>query len=170
MNISALKIIFYPNPLLKKVASPIETITPEIGDLAKKMIELMIEARGIGLAAPQVGVGLRMFVSSLTSEEQDAQVFINPQLDDFQGLSEIEEGCLSLPGVQVKVRRPATCAITAQDLTGETFSFQAQELEAAVVQHETDHLDGRLIIDRATILERITCRKTLKQLEQDYQA
>lgn len=150
------------------MASPIETITPEIVDLANKMIDLMIEARGIGLAATQVGVGLRLFVSSLNPEEQDAQVFINPQLDDFQGISEIEEGCLSLPGVHVKVRRPATCVITAQDITGEKFSFQAQELEAAVVQHETDHLDGRLIIDRATIIERLTCRKALKQMELDY--
>ena len=169
MDINKLKIIFYPDPVLTKVAKAVEKITPETAELAQKMIELMVAARGIGLAAPQVGIGLRLFVISLASEVQDAQVFINPQLNDFQGLSEMEEGCLSLPGIQVKVRRPASCQITAQNLTGETFSFQAQELQATAVQHETDHLDGRLIIDRTTTLERLACRKTIKQLELDYQ-
>ena len=170
MDIQHLKIIVYPAPILKKKAQPVEQITPEIENLAQKMIDLMVQARGIGLAAPQVGVGLRLFVASVTSDANDAQVFINPQIDDFQGISEIEEGCLSLPGIQVKVRRPAICVITAQDLTGESFSFQAHELQATVVQHENDHLDGRLIIDRASTLQRIGFRKTIKQLELDYQS
>jgi len=170
LNTESLKIIHYPDPFLKKRALPIEEITPEIHTLAEKMIELMVQAHGIGLAAPQVGVGLRLFITCLTSTAQDAQVYINPQLSDFQGLSEIQEGCLSLPGVQVNITRPATCLVTAQDLTGKTFSFQAQELEASVIQHENDHLDGRLIIDRITILQRMACRKTIKQLEQDFQS
>ena len=170
MNSQKLKIILYPDPILKKRAQPIEKITPEIKALAENMIDLMVQARGIGLAAPQVGASYRLFVVSLTSDAQDAQVFINPQIKDAQGLSEIEEGCLSLPGIHVKVCRPAECVITAQDLTGESFSFQAHELEASVVQHETDHLDGRLIIDRTTTLQRMACRKTIKQLELDYQS
>lgn len=168
MNIEKLKIVYYPDPILKKKALRIEEITPEIRALAEKMKELMVQARGIGLAAPQVGVGLRMFVASLTSDVNDAQVFINPELTDFQGLSEIEEGCLSLPGVHVKVARPASCQVTAQNLDGETFTLQAEEMTASVVQHETDHLDGRLIIERTTTLERMACRKTIKQLEKDY--
>jgi peptide deformylase len=170
LNTESLKIIYYPDPILKKRALPIKQITPEIHELTEKMIKLMVQAHGIGLAAPQVSVGLRLFIVSLTSDAQDVQVYINPQLSDFQGLSEIQEGCLSLPGVQLNITRPATCLVTAQDLTGETFSFQAQELEASVIQHENDHLDGRLIIDRTTILQRMACRKTIKQLERDFQS
>lgn len=168
MNINDLKIIFYPDPVLRQVAAPVEKIDDEITKLAEKMIDLMVEARGIGLAAPQVALPLRLFVKSLNSTRQDAQVFINPQISAQQGLSELEEGCLSLPGVHVKVRRPATCVITAQDLRGERISFETSELEAAVVQHENDHLDGHLIIDKTSSLDLIACRKVLKQLERDY--
>ncbi len=169
MNINKLRIINYPDPRLLVPAKPVEMINDEIRALSDKMIDLMIEASGIGLAAPQVGVGLRLFVNSLTCSRDDALVFINPELSDFEGESVMEEGCLSLPGIHVKVKRPASCVVKAQNLEGKLFEIKAEELESHNVQHETDHLDGRLIIDRIGSLDKMACRKKLKQLEKEYE-
>ena len=170
MGFKDLYILSYPAPILRQVAEPIEEIIPEIAALAERMIDLMVEAQGIGLAGPQVGVGLRLFVKSPTGQREDARVFINPELSGFEGISEREEGCLSLPGVCVKVTRPARCTMAALDLSGERFVLQVDDLEAAVVQHETDHLDGTMIIDRIGTAAKIGCRQALKQLESDYTA
>ncbi len=163
-----LSVVCYPNPVLAKPAEPVGAITAEIVDLAGKMIDLMLESAGVGLAATQVGVSLRMFVMSVTGKKEDAQVFINPELSNFDGSFDHEEGCLSVPEVRAKVRRPATCTITATDLQNNRFVMDMAELAAIVVQHETDHLDGKLFIERLNTLSRMACRRSLKQLEADY--
>ena len=166
--IKDLEILKYPAPVLRQVAEPVREITPWIGELAARMIELANEVSGVGLACPQVGVGLRMFITCLPETMDQPKVFINPCLSEFEGFSEMEEGCLSLPGIHVKVGRPENCVIEAQDLQGEVFVIQAADLLAKVIQHEYDHLDGKLIIDRLGTVARIAHRKAIKQLEREY--
>ena len=168
LKLNDLRILKYPASILSQVAEPVREIAPWIGDLAARMIELATEVSGVGLACPQVGLGLRMFITCLPEEEEEPKVFINPRLSDFEGFSEMEEGCLSLPGIQVMLSRPESCVIEAWDLKGEKFVIPAADLLAKVVQHENDHLDGKLIIDRISTVARIAHRKAIKQLERDY--
>jgi len=168
LKLKDLEILKYPAPILSQVAEPVHEITSWIGDLAARMIELATEVSGVGLASPQVGVGLRMFITCLPDNEEEPKVFINPCLSDFEGFSEMEEGCLSLPGILVKLSRPECCVIEAWNLEGEKFVIHAADLLAKVVQHENDHLDGKLIIDRIGTVARIAHRKAIKQLEREY--
>jgi peptide deformylase len=168
INTSKLRIYTYPDPFLRQVAKPIEKIDQKIHDLAEEMIRIMIENSGIGLAATQIGVSLRMFVMSLSGKTEDAQVIINPKLDNFQDWSEMEEGCLSVPGVRAKVRRYSACTVTALDLEGNRFVMDVVDLASTCVQHETDHLDGILFINRLSALSKLACRRALKQLEEEY--
>jgi peptide deformylase len=168
-DLNQLHLRCYPDPVLRDKAQPVENVNSEIAALADLMADIMVKSSGIGLAAPQVGLPLRLIVISLTGKREDVEVLINPVLSDFQGLSEIEEGCLSVPGVRAKVRRPAACAVTALNLDGNQFVMDAVDLAATVVQHEYDHLEGTLFIDRLNAVSRLSCRKTLKQLERDFQ-
>lgn len=129
------------------------------------MIEVMYEAEGVGLAAPQVGASIRLFVADpREGDALDPVVFINPTLElEGDWISE-EEGCLSIPDVRVHVRRPTVSTIRAFDLDGNPFELQSDTLAARVWQHETDHLDGVLIIDRMSPLDRLATRKALKEL------
>lgn len=133
--------------------------------LAEEMIEAMYTADGVGLAAPQVGKSIRLFVADpRIKETPDPQVFVNPVLEyEGQMLGE-EEGCLSIPGIQVTIRRPQIARIRAQDLDGNPFEMESDGFPARVWQHEKDHLDGILIIDRMTPLDRLSTRKSLKEL------
>ncbi len=167
-NINKLRIINYPNPLLNENSKPIAEITTEIADLADRMIFLMEESCGIGLAAPQVGVPLRLVVISTTGKRQDSQILINPVLSNLQGTCEMEEGCLSLPGVHGNVKRPSTCSVEAQDIDGNSFMLDTVELTARVIQHEVDHLDGKLFTDRLSTIQRLACRRSVRQLEKEY--
>jgi len=167
-NIAHLKICLYPDPVLSKVAKSIEVITPEIVALANKMVDLMHEAKGIGLAAPQVGVSLRLFVINPSGEEGEDIILINPKLDNFEGQSEIEEGCLSIPGIHCDVKRSASCVVRAQDVAGAIFEIDCEALLSHVVQHENDHLDGILIIDKLSTLQKMKHRKAIKELERDF--
>ena len=166
--IDALHICYYPDPVLGKVAKQIEVITPEIIALSVKMIDLMHEAKGIGLAAPQVGVSIRMFIINPGGEGLEDLVLINPKLTDFEGQSEIEEGCLSLPGIHADIKRSATCKVRAQDIEGNFFEIECDALLSHVVQHENDHLDGIMIIDKLSTLGKMKHRKAIKELERDY--
>ncbi len=163
------RIVVYPDPRLRDIAKPIKEITPEIVNLAERMIDIMVKSQGIGLAGPQIAVGLRIIVVSVTGKKQDAQVIVNPELSNFSGHAEIEEGCLSIPNVHAKVRRSACCTLKGQDLEGNSITTEATDMAAIVFQHEVDHLDGRLFIDRLTKLSRIACRKSIRQLELDYE-
>ena len=167
---SQLKIIHYPDPRLRVVCERIETFDDDLAALAARMLELMKAAPGVGLAAPQVGVTKRMFVMNATQEPEDDQVFVNPVVESLEGAREGEEGCLSIPDVLVQVRRSVKCRITAQDLKGEPIELVDEELPARIWQHETDHLDGKLILDRMGPADRIATKRALRELEARYKS
>ena len=168
-DIDNLKIIHYPNPILAEEAKEIPEVNDQIVRLADKMVDLMVESDGVGLAAPQVGVSLRLIVVSPTGLKEDAEILVNPVLTNLVGNCEGEEGCLSVPGVRAKVRRAESCTVTAQDLEGNSFTVDATELPAIILQHETDHLDGILFIDRLNAISKMACRRGIKQLEKEYE-
>ena len=169
MNVdpAALTILRYPHPALLRIARPVETITAETRAVAARMVDLMREARGVGLAAPQVGLSWRLFVTNSGEEDEPDRVYINPVLRDPEGgLEAHEEGCLSMPDVRGDVWRPPTITVEATDLEGRRLSLRSSELLARVWQHETDHLDGRLIIHRFGQMAKLANRRVLKELEQ----
>lgn len=162
---ATLEVLRYPAPQLRCRGEPIEKIDASVRAVAARMIELMREANGLGLAAPQVGLAWRMFVTSGQEDAPD-RVYINPALTIIDAeLVLREEGCLSLPDINIELRRPRAATINAQDLTGKQFELTDHELLARVWQHELDHLDGVLIIDRMSPMDRIATRKILKELE-----
>jgi len=167
-RLDKLTVVCYPDPVLKKRCRPVEEFGEQLSDLAHRMLALMHQGDGIGLAAPQVGILIRMFVYNVTGEPEDDGICINPTLSDAKGSHELEEGCLSLPGVEVPVRRATTISIRAQDVFGSQFEQTGSELLARVWQHETDHLDGRLIIDNMSEAAKIANRRAIKQLQDEY--
>jgi peptide deformylase len=168
MNLSKLRIINYPDPVLSRPGEAVSVFDDDLRALAARMFELMREAKGVGLAAPQVGRSLRLFVCNATGEPKDDLVFVNPRFVSLSGGDEKEEGCLSIPGVTVKVRRATQVVMEARDLHGQALTASAAELMARIWQHESDHLDGRLIIDRMSPTDEIANRRALKQLRDDY--
>lgn len=175
---ASLFIVHYPDPVLRAKAADVPEVTDEVRAVADRMIELMFDAPGIGLAAPQVGLSWRMFVCHVPPEEGEATdadpltctaaplVYINPVLSDPVGPVESgNEGCLSLPQITGDVQRPRTITITALDRDGKTFTQTATDLLARCWQHETDHLDGVLILDRMSQLSRLRTRSAVRGLE-----
>ncbi len=168
MNIpepASLKVIHYPDPRLRSIAKPVTEFTPALRALAERMIELMGTEKGVGLAAPQVGVGLRVFVANATGEPQDTRVYINPELTDAQGSEQDEEGCLSLPGIRGQIWREKKARIRAADLDGKVFEEEASGFLARIWQHEIDHLNGMMIIDRMGPASKLAVRRKLRELE-----
>jgi peptide deformylase len=163
-----LKIVLYPDPRLKKPSEPVTEFNDELHDLVVGMFKLMRVSHGVGLAAPQVGRNLRLFVMNASGEAGDDQVYINPELSEAQGQDEAEEGCLSLPDIHVKVVRNKLITIKAQDLAGISFDQSASGFIPRVWQHEFDHLNGILLTDRMGPVARMTHRKRLKELEDLY--
>ena len=155
----------YPDPILTKKSEPITEITPEIKELAKEMLELMYEHNGIGLAAPQAGENIRLITVDLSGPEkrEDPHIFINPEILTKLGETESEEGCLSVPGYRNTIKRAKTINFRAKNLNGETIEFQADDLLAICLQHETDHLNGILFIDRLSRLKRSLYEKKRKK-------
>ncbi len=165
IDVARLRILCYPAAMLRTVAEPVDPIDDTVRAVAAHMFELMHEASGAGLAAPQVGLSWRMFVTKADEQRPDL-VFVNPRLSELSSEPvEKEEGCLSLPGIHVDIRRPTAATVTALDLQGEPFTLRDEDLLARVWQHECDHLDGILIIDRMTPIDRIANRKAIKELE-----
>jgi peptide deformylase len=132
------------------------------------MFHLMREAKGVGLAAPQVGLNLRLFVINPTGEPQDDRVYVNPVLSDGDGEEEAEEGCLSLPEIHTNVVRYKDMKMAAQDLDGNRFDEAASGFVPRIWQHEFDHLNGTLLTDRMGAVARMAARRTLKDLEDRY--
>jgi peptide deformylase len=163
-----LTIINYPDPRLRKVSKPIESIDESTRALAGRMLELMREHRGVGLAAAQVGHNVRLFVMNHSGEPADDRIFINPQLIEAEGSEESEEGCLSLPGVNANIVRDKTVRIVATDLGGNAVDVKASGYLARIWQHEFDHLNGTLIIDRMGAVAKMAAKKRLKELEDEY--
>ena len=165
-----LKIILYPDPRLKKMSQPVQEFDERLRLLAVRMLELMREAKGVGLAAPQVGENIRMFVMNPTNEPGDDRVYVNPELTDVEGEEEAEEGCLSLPGIHVKVVRNKQIRMRAQDLDGKPVEEVASGFIPRVWQHETDHLNGTMLTDRMGPVARMANRRILNDLKEQYEA
>ena len=159
----------YPTPVLMERAKPVEVFDDNLRVLAERMIEIMVETHGVGLAGPQAGVNLRIFVGSIDGTAENARVYINPSIQVEGPLETAEEGCLSLPGISGKIKRYARCTVTAQDLDGNEFTEIGEGLQARIYQHEYDHLEGRMIKDRLGAGARLRAKRRLKQLEEDYQ-
>ena len=162
-------ITHFPTPVLSQRAKPVEKIDDNIKKLAEKMIDIMLASGGIGLAAPQAGVNLRIFVVSPDGTKENAKVYINPEIELSGPLEVNDEGCLSIPGVFAKIKRYKNCKIAATDLDGNTFTEEASGLLVRAFQHEYDHLEGIMIKDRMGQVARIAARKRLKQLQKDYE-
>jgi peptide deformylase len=167
-DIPSLRIIRYPDPRLKRPCTLLRQIDEATGRLVEKMFQLMFDSHGVGLAASQVGLKPRLFVASPTADPADRRVYINPQIIAIEGKQQDEEGCLSLPGITCRIRRADVVTIRATNLDGEVFTETGQGLLARVFQHELDHLDGRLLIDRMGALARLARRQALRELEQQF--
>lgn len=167
-NWKKLKVVLYPDPVLSRPAARVEAFDDALAALASRMLELMRESKGVGLAAPQVGESVQLFVCNPTGEPGDDLIFINPAFTELSGGEDREEGCLSIPGVTVTMRRALHATMTASDLEGRLLRAEGAGLMARIWQHEVDHLHGRLIIDRMSPSDEIANRRALKQLRDDY--
>lgn len=167
---SRLRIVTYPDPILRKKCVVADRRDQGVKALAERMLELMHEAKGVGLAAPQVGVDIRLFVYNITGEPEDNRTCVNPTLEELNGAAEQEEGCLSIPGAAVNMRRATHAILRAEDLEGAPFELTGDDLLARVWQHELDHLNGRLIVDNMSATDEIANRRALKQLREEYDA
>jgi peptide deformylase len=165
-----LKIIYYPDPRLKKVSAEVTSFDDRLKALAAKMLELMKAAKGVGLAAPQVGENIRLFVMNPTGEPGDDRVYVNPVLSEAAGEDEDEEGCLSLPEIRAQVLRSKAMRMDAKAFDGKPFSETQTGYVARVWQHETDHLNGVLLLDRMGPVAKMAARKILRDLEEQYAA
>lgn len=168
LDLAKLRIIHYPDPRLRKISSAVTKFDGELAALVDRMFELMESGKGVGLAAPQVGVNRRLLVLNETGQPDGKRVFVNPAIHEPHGSVEAEEGCLSLPAINVQIRRAQRCRVTAQDLQGHPFELEAENLLARILQHEIDHLNGVLLIDRMGPTDRIATRRTLKALEAQF--
>jgi peptide deformylase len=160
-------IVKYPEPILQRPAAPVTEFNDELRTLVDDMFESMYVAQGIGLAAPQVGVPLRVTVLDLSFQKnpEDKIVLINPEITFKQGKQYEEEGCLSLPDIHEKVSRAAVVKVRAQTLDGEWRNYDAEELLARAFQHEIDHLDGVLFIFRVSALKRDLIQRRIRKLQ-----
>ena len=158
-----LQILEYPDPRLRTVAKPVAAVDENIRRLAGDMLETMYAAPGIGLAATQVDVHIRMLVADVSETHDDPRVYINPEIIEMDGVEVMEEGCLSVPGIYERVERAEHIRVRSLDLEGETVETEADGLLAVCIQHEIDHLDGKLFVDYLSDLKRQRIRKRLEK-------
>ncbi len=166
-----MRIVHFPHPTLRHKSKPLKRVDGELKQLVREMLDLMYENRGIGLAANQVDLPYRLFVLNLKAdpEEGEEHVFINPVISRRSGgTAEAEEGCLSFPEIYAPVRRSEKVVISAYNLDGKEFHYELSGLFARAVQHETDHLDGVVFIDRLTESARLDVADQLNELEARY--
>jgi len=156
-----LSILEFPDPRLRKIASPITDVTGKIATLADDMLETMYAAPGIGLAASQINVHQRLIVVDISNEKNEPVILINPKIIATEGEREAEEGCLSVPGFYEPVTRPARIEVAAINRNGEPYTMVAEGLLAVCIQHEMDHLEGRLFVDYISNTKRQMIRKKL---------
>lgn len=156
----------YPAGVLAERAQPVEKVDDTIRRLVDKMVDIMFKNKGVGLAAPQAGVPLRLFIISLDGNREHVKVYVNPTVTPAGELDAIDEGCLSVPGIYTKIRRYKKCEVTATDLDGNEFKDQAEGLYARALQHEYDHIEGMTIVNRMGQTARISHRKQLKKLQE----
>jgi len=164
-DLASLDVFCYPDPRLRELCTPIEEVDQAVRTLVDRIFEVMFAKRGVGLAAVQVGVTVRLLVASPSFEPTDRLVLINPVIVHEDGWEESEEGCLSFPDIYCKIRRRKLIVVEALDLEGEPMRHEMEGFAARVIQHEMDHLEGRLLVDRMGQVAKIANRKALKQLE-----
>ncbi len=160
-----LDILTYPDPRLKEKSKTVTEVNDSIRNLMDEMLEIMYEAPGIGLAAPQVNVHKRVVVIDISDEKNSPMFFINPEIIASSGEEEMEEGCLSVPEYSAVIHRPANVTVKALDRDGKEFQMDCEDLLAVCIQHEIDHLNGKLFIDYLSPLKRQMVRKKLEKLK-----
>jgi peptide deformylase len=158
-----LPILEYPDPRLKKVATPVAAVTADVRRLVADMADTMYSAPGVGLAATQVNVHKRVIVIDISEHKDALRVFINPELLSAEGEAESEEGCLSVPGYYDKVTRAARIRVRAKNEHGETFELDAEGLLAVCIQHEMDHLQGKVFVEYLSPLKRARLSAKLRK-------
>ncbi len=156
-----LKLVLYGDPVLKNRAEPVARVNTEVETIAKEMVEVMHDHAGLGLAAPQVGISKRLIIVR-TLEDDEPFILLNPEIVMRAGVAERDEGCLSLPGIGAQLKRAETVGVQATGLNGKRIALEATGLAARAFQHEIDHIDGILIIDR---MGRREIRKVADHLE-----
>lgn len=161
-----LKVRKYGDPVLRKKTEPVAFITEEIKKIAQDLIDTMLDENGLGLAAPQVGLSLRMLALDAGPERGHPFVIINPEILESSGKSVREEGCLSFPGIYGKIERPEKVKLKALTMEGKIIETDLEGLEARALQHEFDHLNGKLFIDRMNKSHKLSLQGTLKKLMQ----
>lgn len=173
-----LQVLSYPAPVLRRKAAPVTVFDAELTDFVERLFACMDEANGVGLAAPQVGVSERIFVTDHGKREEDAPtnriVFINPRMENPEGEETYEEGCLSFPGMYARVTRPNRFDFVWQDVAGaehrQHFDIEAGDFLGVVVQHEVDHLEGKVFLDYLSPVQLSGLRRKLRELEKEYKA
>lgn len=165
-----MQVIQYPHPTLRHKSKLLKRVDAGLREIVREMFNLMYEHKGIGLAANQVDLPYRLFVLNLEGDAKPAEehVFINPILSNRKGSAEAEEGCLSLPGLYGEVRRPEKIRVNAYNVAGEEITFDVDGLFARAVQHEIDHLDGVLFIDRLSTTGEAKARDAVRDFENEF--
>ncbi|RSL15995.1 peptide deformylase [Edaphobacter aggregans] len=163
------EVVKYPDPVLAKPGAPVTVFDAKLKTLVDEMFESMYAAQGIGLAAPQISISQRLTVidCSFKKNPEEKIVLINPEIIDREGKQVEEEGCLSLPDIREKVQRAAWVKVKAQNVDGEWFEVEGEELLARAMQHEIDHLDGILFIDRLSRLKRDLVLRKIKKMQKN---
>ena len=166
---SLLEIKTFGCPVLRQKASSVEEVTDDIRSLVQEMFETMYAAEGIGLAAPQVGMSIRLLIMDVSPSDPEATptVLVNPEIVSADGEITGEEGCLSLPGVSGEVKRHANIAVRALDENGCSVEYELSEIHSRVAQHEVDHLDGTLVTDHFSTIKRNLLRGQLRKLKRE---
>lgn len=159
----------YPDPLLRKVAEPVQAFDARLKEVVLAMFERMSASKGVGLAAPQVGLRQRILVLNATGEPRDDVVLVNPTIVSRSGPDTyFDEGCLSFPGIYAEVRRPERCRVQACDAAGNAIDREYSGFESRIVQHEYDHLEGVLLVDRMSPADKLRNRAALEELVARY--
>lgn len=162
------EIVKYPDPILRHGACEVEEVDSTVRDAVDRMFDIMRSSNGVGLAAPQIGIGRKIIVFKPSPDQPDEQILINPSIVERRGTMEAEEGCLSFPGVWGTICRSAHIVVTGYDLKGNDLKISASDFLARVLQHEIDHVEGMLFVDRMTPECRVLVRDALKALEDAY--
>ena len=157
------QILHYPDPRLRRLAEAVERVDDEIRTLIDDLADTMYQAPGIGLAAPQINVAKRIIVIDTSSTKSELLVLVNPEIIDRQGVQTLEEGCLSVPGIYDTVTRAERIKVRALDRHGKLFELEASELLATCIQHEIDHLEGKLFVDYLSRLKQQRIRKKMQK-------
>ncbi len=165
-DIASLPLVQWPDKRLQLECLPIDVVDESVLHLAERMAEIMFANKGIGLAAPQVGLSVRLFIAIPTLEPDDLHVYINPRIIESDGTQTGEEGCLSFPEIFGQVKRANHVIVEAMDLDGNTFQEEATELHARIIQHELDHLHGIVLLDKLSVLAKMKFRKQIAELQQ----